>query len=73
MSLVRVGSTTHTVNTDQRRLVLEFTAIADGLADCRATLPGNPGVLVPGYWMLFAVDTAGVPSERVFVLILPAY
>lgn len=58
-SLIRYGSTTHTVNTDQRRVVLKPTAA--GLT-YTATLPSDPGVLLPGYWMLFALNEAGVPS-----------
>jgi galactose oxidase len=58
-SLVRYGSTTHTVNTDQRRVVLKPTA--SGLT-YTATLPSDAGVLLPGYWMLFAMNEAGVPS-----------
>ena len=26
------------------------------------TAPADPGVAVPGYWMLFALDAKGVPS-----------
>lgn len=69
MSLIRVGSTTHTVNTDQRRVVLGFVPVVDGRTDYRATLPADPGVLVPGVWMLFGIDEGGVPSLGVSVRI----
>jgi galactose oxidase len=58
-ALVRYGAATHTVNTDQRRVVLRTTA--SGLT-YTATLPTDPGVLVPGPWMLFALNGNGVPS-----------
>lgn len=28
-------------------------------------LPADPGILLPGYWMLFAMDADGVPSKAV--------
>jgi galactose oxidase len=58
-ALVRYGSVTHTVNTDQRRIVLKTTA--SGLT-YTATLPTDAGILVPGPYMLFALNSAGVPS-----------
>lgn len=54
-SLIRFGSTTHTVNTDQRRLPI--TANGNTL-----TLPNDPGVCLPGYWLVFCLNTGGVPS-----------
>ncbi|KAI0404208.1 hypothetical protein F4802DRAFT_259390 [Xylaria palmicola] len=68
-SLVRYGSTTHTVNTDQRRVPL--TAVSAGLVHV-ITLPSDPGVLVPGYWMLFALNSAGVPSVATTIKVLAA-
>ncbi|MDB5816668.1 MAG: hypothetical protein JWQ11_308 [Rhizobacter sp.] len=59
-SLVRLGSVTHTVNNDQRRFPLQFTTT--GTNTYRLAIPGNPGVAVPGYYMLFALDANGVPS-----------
>lgn len=59
-SLVRMGATTHTVNTDQRRLSLAFSQT--GANSYRVQTPSNSGYLLPGYWMLFALDAAGVPS-----------
>lgn len=58
-SLIRYGSATHTVNTDQRRVPL--TATASGLT-YTIVLPSDPGVLIAGYWHLFAINAAGVPS-----------
>ncbi|ORY71591.1 uncharacterized protein BCR38DRAFT_404658 [Pseudomassariella vexata] len=66
-SLVRYGSSTHTVNTDQRRVAL--TTTASGLT-YTATLPSDAGVLLPGYWMLFAINSAGVPSLATTIKIL---
>jgi galactose oxidase len=59
-SLVRFGSTTHTVNTDQRRIGLVPTPAGGG--GYQLTIPADPGIAVPGYYMLFALDAHGVPS-----------
>ncbi|GIE93491.1 hypothetical protein Ari01nite_09560 [Paractinoplanes rishiriensis] len=59
-AMVRMGTVTHTVNTDQRRLSLPHTTTADG--GYELTIPPDTGIAVPGYWMLFALDAKGVPS-----------
>ena len=69
--MVRVGSTTHTVNTDQRRMVLAYSH-KQGTLSYSATVPKNPGVAVPGFWMLFVLTEDGVPSVATFVQITPA-
>jgi len=67
-SLIRMGTTTHTVDTDQRRVPLTPTL---GLAGTYIlTLPTDPGVLMPGYWYLFAI-ACGVPSEAHTILVRP--
>jgi galactose oxidase len=58
-SIVRLGSTTHTVNTDQRRIGL---AAVPGTGGYQLTIPADPGIAVPGFYMLFALDANGVPS-----------
>ncbi|KAI6359560.1 hypothetical protein MCOR25_007009 [Pyricularia grisea] len=60
-SLVRMGSATHSVNTDQRRVPLEdFSVGADGKFTVRT--PSDTGVMIPGYWYLFAIAPNGTPS-----------
>ena len=66
-SLVRYGSATHTVDTDQRRIAL--TPSASGLT-YTLTVPSDPGIALPGYWMLFALSSAGVPSIASTILIV---
>lgn len=58
-SLIRYASNTHTINTDQRRIPL--TPTADYLT-YSFKLPTDSGVLLPGYYMLFALNSAGTPS-----------
>ncbi|HEU5473253.1 MAG TPA: discoidin domain-containing protein [Actinophytocola sp.] len=66
-SLVRAGSTTHTVDTDQRRVPLVPSAVAG--TSYTIPLPADPGVLVPGHYMLFALDATGVPSVSTQVMV----
>ena len=65
-SLVRLGSSTHTVNTDQRRIPLTATG---GPGGYNIVVPNDYGILLPGYYWLFAINAAGVPSvgKTVFV------
>ena len=59
-SLIRYGTTTHTVNTDQRRISLDSWTANEGSYE--TTLPGDSGILLPGPWMLFILNDDGVPS-----------
>jgi YVTN family beta-propeller protein len=59
-ALVRLGSNTHTINNDQRRIPLQFTTT--GTNAYSLTIPSNPHVTLPGYYMLFAMNAAGTPS-----------
>ncbi|KAF4469467.1 galactose oxidase [Fusarium albosuccineum] len=59
-SLIRYGTATHTVNTDQRRIPL--TLKNAGTNKYSFQVPSDPGIALPGYWMLFVMNSAGVPS-----------
>ncbi|CAG2146526.1 RICIN domain-containing protein [Cupriavidus plantarum] len=59
-SLVRMSSVTHSVNNEQRRIPLNFTVGTSG--EYQLQIPADPGIAVPGYYMLFAMNAAGVPS-----------
>jgi len=59
-SLIRYGSATHTVDTDQRRIALTPTTTSG--TTYTLTVPSDSGVALPGYWMLFGLNSAGVPS-----------
>jgi galactose oxidase len=58
--LMRMASVTHTTNNDQRRIPLAVTAA--GGTTYRLAIPADAGVVLPGYYMLFALDARGVPS-----------
>jgi len=63
VSLIRLSSVTHAFNADQRFVPLQFT-IAAAL---NVQMPSSPNLAPPGYYMLFIVDTNGVPSVASFV------
>lgn len=68
-SLVRLGTVSHTVNTDQRRVPLDHKCAdpEDGYRYCKAQIYPDPGVVLPGYYMLFVMNSAGVPSKAATV------
>ena len=59
VGLMRLGSQTHSVEMEQRYVPLNFTA---GAGTLTAAVPANVNTAVPGVYMLFIVDSAGVPS-----------
>ena len=63
--LIRAGASTHAVNNDLRRIPLAFKQTGPLLY--RLTMPKKSGTAPPGYYMLFAVNSAGVPSKAPFV------
>ena len=67
--LVRPGAPTHAFDMEQRLVGLSFTA---GSGVLNVTAPPNGNIAPPGYYMLFVLNTAGVPSVARFVrLALP--
>jgi galactose oxidase len=65
--LMRLSSTTHTVNNDQRRIPLQMASTSGDTYTL--TIPNNPGIVLPGYYWLFALNAQGVPSVAAVVLI----
>ncbi|NOT62594.1 MAG: DUF1929 domain-containing protein, partial [Acidobacteria bacterium] len=59
-SLIKMSGLTHTLNSDLHYVRVPFTGGANG--QYQLALHHNINVLTPGYWMLFAVNGAGVPS-----------
>jgi hypothetical protein len=66
VSLIKLGSVTHSVDMDQRFMDLPFTTTGTTL---QATLPSNVNRTPPGHYMIFAINAAGVPSEAKVVRI----
>jgi PKD repeat protein len=67
--LIRPGTPTHAFDMDQRFIGLSFTA-GSGLLN--VTAPPNGNIAPPGYYMLFVLNNAGVPSVARFVRISPS-
>jgi hypothetical protein len=59
VTLVRLGSVTHSFDENQRFLRMNFSA---GSGTLTVTAPANATVAPPGHYMLFLVDGRGVPS-----------
>ena len=62
------GAQTHAFDMDQRLVGVSFTA-ASGVLNVTAPPDGN--IAPPGYYMLFALNSAGVPSVATFVHLGP--
>ncbi len=61
VSLIRLPSVTHGFNFDQRRVVLSHVATSS--TNLRVTIPTNSNVCPPGPYMLFILNSNGVPSQ----------
>jgi len=64
VSLIRTGSVTHAFNQNQRYIPLSFTASSGSLT---VQAPGNANLAPPGYYLLFVVNSSGVPSVASFI------
>jgi hypothetical protein len=62
--LIHPGVSTHVTDVDQRSVALDIIR-RDGSIEF--TVPGNPGIMLPGPYMLFLVSDAGVPSVASWV------
>ena len=62
--LVKPGSDTHAYDMEQRLVGLTFTAVSGALT---VNAPPNSNLAPPGYYMLFLLNHAGVPSVAKFV------
>jgi chitodextrinase len=64
VSLVRFGATTHSFNAGQRFVPLSFTA---GGGTLTVTAPASANLAPGGNYMLFILDSSGVPSVAAIV------
>ena len=67
--LMRNGAVTHAFDMDQRYVGLSFTASTGVL---NITGPPNGNIAPPGYYMLFILNSAGVPSVATIVQVSAA-
>ena len=68
ISLVSFGAVTHSFDMGQRFLELDFTQSGNMLM---IETPESASIAPPGYYMMFALDKNGVPSEAHIVQITP--
>ncbi|MGC2696262.1 MAG: carboxypeptidase regulatory-like domain-containing protein [Candidatus Angelobacter sp.] len=68
-TLLRAASTTHTNDMSQRFQRLSFTKTSTGL---NVIMPANANLAPPGYYLLFILNGAGVPSVGSMVQISSA-
>ena len=62
---MRPGAATHAFDMEQRLIELEIAPAQDG--KLHLVGPPNANIAPPGYYMLFLIDSAGVPSVATFV------
>jgi hypothetical protein len=65
--LIAPGATTHGNDMHQRAIRLPIQPFSGGLT---ATVPNSAALVPPGYYMLFVLDSGGVPSVARFVRVL---
>jgi hypothetical protein len=66
--MIRPGAPTHAFDMEQRLVGLNFTIQSGALT---VTSPPNANIAPPGYYMLFILNKAGVPSVAQFVQVCP--
>ncbi|WP_152683849.1 galactose oxidase-like domain-containing protein, partial [Pseudarthrobacter siccitolerans] len=67
VALVRCSSATHSINSDQRYVTLDFRR--QGHSKLQLLMPGSASVAPPGPYMLFLLDLRGTASEAVMVTV----
>jgi hypothetical protein len=67
--LMRAGAPTHAFDMEQRLVALNFSA---GSGVVNVTAPPNGNVAPQGYYLLFLLNSVGVPSVAQFVQLTPA-
>jgi hypothetical protein len=67
VSLIKVSSTTHHYNTDQRLIWLQIDDELTTPSSITVSAPINSKLAPPGYYMLHIIDNNGVPSEGAMV------
>jgi len=68
--LMRDGAVTHAFDMDQRQVGLSFTV---GSGNLTVTAPPNSNIAPPGFYMLFLLNTSGVPSVASFIQLSTGY
>jgi hypothetical protein len=67
VSLVKLGSPTHSQDMEQRYIPLKFSR---GVNNLNLSSPVNANIAPPGYYMLFVINDQGVPSIAKMVQVI---
>jgi galactose oxidase len=59
VTMIKLGSVTHSFNMGQRFNRVSFSVVSGGL---NVVAPAHGGIAAPGYYMLFILNSTGVPS-----------
>ena len=65
LRLMRPDNPTHVTDVNERSVAVTFTRAGPG--ELRITLPSDANLLPPSYYILFAVNGRGVPSDGYWV------
>jgi hypothetical protein len=65
LRLMRPDNPTHVTDVNERSIAVDFTRVTK--SELRVTLPTNPNLVPPSYYMLFAVSQTGIPSTARWV------
>ncbi|TVZ06539.1 DUF1929 domain-containing protein [Trebonia kvetii] len=65
LRLMRPDNPTHVTDVNQRSIAVKFSNLGNGYL--KVSVPPNPNLTPPGYYMLFAVNDRGVPSTASWV------
>jgi hypothetical protein len=65
LRLMRPDNPTHVTDVNARSIAVNFTRTSNGVL--RISMPSNPNLVPPSYYMLFAVSERGLPSAGYWV------
>jgi hypothetical protein len=66
INLIRAGSNTHAFDSEQRLIPVSFSQSGTQIT---ATVNASPEIAPPGYYMLFAFNTSGVPAVAPIIFV----
>jgi hypothetical protein len=65
LRLMRPDNPTHVTDVNQRSIAVSFTRVGDD--ELRVTVPSSSNLVPPSYYMLFAINSKGIPSTGYWV------
>jgi hypothetical protein len=65
VSLIRPGATTHSSDNEQRLVDIPFRMTSPETLEL--DIPANKNLLPPGWYLLYATDADGLPSDGAWI------